>query len=319
MDTFNEQVRDIAHLGHVELLTPKPNESAAFFTNILGMQEVAREGQSVFLRGFGNYESYCMKLTESKEPGIGHTAIRTTSPQALERRAAAIDKSGYGIGWSEGDFGHGKSYQFRDPDGHAMELYFETEKYKAPEHLRPILKNQPQKYTGNGVGVRQLDHINYLAQKVEPTSKFLQDHLGMKVSEQIVLDSGEHAGSWLYSGQKSYELVYTVDSTNSRGRLHHLAFLVDTREEILRAADIYIDNDIYIEGGPAKHAIQQTFFLYCYEPGGNRIEVCTGGYFIYAPDAETITWSQAERARGQAWLTPTISTFHTYGTPVVDK
>ncbi len=98
----------------------------------------------------------------------------------------------------------------------------------------------------------------------------------MKVSEQIVLDSGEHAGSWLYSGQKSYELVYTVDSTNSRGRLHHLAFLVDTREEILRAADIYIDNDIYIEGGPAKHAIQQTFFLYCYEPGGNRIEVCTG-------------------------------------------
>lgn len=31
---------DIAHLGHVELLTPKPEESLAFFTDIVGLHEV---------------------------------------------------------------------------------------------------------------------------------------------------------------------------------------------------------------------------------------------------------------------------------------
>mgnify|MGYP001418050715 CR=1 FL=1 len=31
---------DIAHLGHVELLTPKFEESTFFFKNILGLQEV---------------------------------------------------------------------------------------------------------------------------------------------------------------------------------------------------------------------------------------------------------------------------------------
>lgn len=315
---MSELIRDIAHLSHVELLTPKPEESVRFFRDVFGMEEVAKEGQSVYLRGFGQYELYCMKLTESPQPGIGHTAFRTVSPEALERRALALEQSGYGVGWSEGDIGHGKTYVFKDPDGHTFEIYFETEKYKAPDHLKPALKNQPQKYTAKGIGVRKLDHVNFLASEVEPNSLFLQNHLGFRVSEQIILDNGTHAGSWLYSNQKAYEVVFTRDAKNAKGRLHHIAFCVDTREDVMRAADILIEHDLDIEGGPAKHAIQQTIFLYTFEPGGNRIEVCSGGYWIFEPDREPITWSEAERARGQAWRTPTIESFHTYGTPIVD-
>lgn len=318
MTNLDGQIRDIAHLGHVELLTPKPDESLRFFTDILGMEEVARTGQSVYLRGWGQYEMYCMKLTESKEPGIGTTSLRAYSPEALERRAQAIEKAGYGIGWIEGDIGHGKAYEFRDPDGHKFEIYYESEKYKAPPHLQPSWRNQPQKYTGRGVGVRKLDHINFLGNKVEPNIEFFTENLGLKVSEEIVLNDGTRAGSWLYSNQKSYEMVYTKDALNGFGRLHHIAFEVDTREEIMRAADIFMDHNLTIEGGPAKHAIQGTIFLYTFEPGGNRIEVCSGGYLIFVPDYETISWTQAERERGQAWQTPTIESFHKYGTPVIE-
>jgi hypothetical protein len=52
-----------------------------------------------------------------------------------------------------------------------------------------------------------------------------------------------------------------------------------------------------------------------YEPGGNRVEVTTGTHFIFDPAYEPIVWTQAERARGQAWGVKTIETFHTYGTP----
>ncbi|PWT81297.1 MAG: catechol 2,3-dioxygenase, partial [Blastocatellia bacterium] len=31
---------DVAHLGHVELLTPKFEQSLAFFTDIVGLHEV---------------------------------------------------------------------------------------------------------------------------------------------------------------------------------------------------------------------------------------------------------------------------------------
>jgi hypothetical protein len=35
-----------------------------------------------------------LKLTASKLPGLGHVAYRTRSPQALERRVAALKGSG---------------------------------------------------------------------------------------------------------------------------------------------------------------------------------------------------------------------------------
>ena len=96
-----------------------------------------------------------------------------------------------------------------------------------------------------------------------------------------------------------------------------VAFWVDTREECLRAADIFVDNDVYIEAAPSKHAVAAGFFLYAYEPGGNRIEVTTGGYFVYDPDYEPVVWTAQERARGQFWGVKTIDSFHTYGTPDV--
>jgi catechol 2,3-dioxygenase len=99
--------------------------------------------------------------------------------------------------------------------------------------------------------------------------------------------------------------------------LHHTTFNVESREMILRAADIFLDNGVFIEFAPSKHAANQTFFIYVYEPGGNRIELCAGGYMIYAPDWEPIVWTEADRAKGQAWGVPTVATFHTYGTPVV--
>jgi catechol 2,3-dioxygenase len=87
---------------------------------------------------------------------------------------------------------------------------------------------------------------------------------------------------------------------------------------VLRAADVLLENDVFIETGPSKHAITQAFFLYGYEPGGNRFEIFTGGYLIFAPDWEPIVWTQAERARGQAWGLRLPPSFHSYGTPVVD-
>ena len=74
-----------------------------------------------------------------------------------------------------------------------------------------------------------------------------------------------------------------------------------------------------IEAAPSKHGVAQGFFLYGFEPGGNRIEVTTGGYFVYDPDFEPITWTAEERARGQYWGVKTIESFHTYGTPDVDS
>jgi catechol 2,3-dioxygenase len=172
---------------------------------------------------------------------------------------------------------------------------------------------------GRGVGVRHLDHVNLLAVDPGENRDFCERYLGLRLTEQIVLDDGSEAGVWLASSQKSYDLTYTRDVTGTRGRLHHIAFFVDQREDVLRAADIFLEHGIVMESGPHKHAIQQTFFLYTYEPGGNRIEVCAGGFLIFDPAHEPVVWSQAERAKGQAWGMQTVASFHIKGTPPVPE
>ena len=66
----NEPIMDLAHLGHLEILTPKPDESLRFFVDILGLTESGREGDSVYLRAYDDYERHSLKLTASKLPGL---------------------------------------------------------------------------------------------------------------------------------------------------------------------------------------------------------------------------------------------------------
>jgi catechol 2,3-dioxygenase len=313
----SEPVRDLAHIGHAELLTPFADESLRFFVELFGMEIEAREGQSVYLRGWGDYQRYSLKLTESSLPGLGHAAIRAWSPEALARRVDAIERTGLGVGWIEGDLGHGAAYQFHDPDGHLFELYYETDRYDPPESLRPALKNVPQRYVGRGAAVKRLDHVNLLARDVTANRVFSEEQLGFRLYEQIVNDDGSEAGAWMSLTIAAHELIYVADHAGASGRLHHLAFFVDTREEVLRAADLFLDADVPIEAAPSKHAVAQGMFLYVYEPGGNRVEVTTGTHFIYDPALPPVVWTQAERARGQAWGVKTVETFHTYGTPDV--
>ena len=193
----DEPIMDIAHLGHVEVMTPRPEESLRFFIDVMGMTESGRQGDSVFLRGWDDYERYSLKLTGSHTSGLGHAAFRTRSPQALERRVAALRASGAAVGWHEGELGHGPAFQFHDPDGHLLEIYYETEWYEAPPGLRPSLKNQAQRFPARGVNVRRLDHFNCLAADIKANREFFERVLGFRLTEQIVLDTGIEAGMML--------------------------------------------------------------------------------------------------------------------------
>lgn len=310
-----EPIRDVAQLGHVELLTPRPEASLRFFTQVLGLEEVARQGQTVYLRGWGDYDRTTFAVTESDRNGLGHVGWRAYSPKSLERRVQALEDLGCGEGWMDGDVGHGPAFRFRDPDGHLMELYYESEKYAPADEFRSKLKNQPQKYLARGVGVERLDHVNLMCADVTPSKRFLMDHLGFKLREHIILDSGIEAGAWLSVTQLVHDIAYTRDFTGTRARLHHVAFWLSNRDDVLRAADILTEEGARIETGPSKHAITQAFFVYFFEPGGNRIELFSGGYLIFAPDWQPVTWSEKERGTGVYWGEALPLTFKTYGTP----
>ena len=312
------RIRDLAHVGSVELFTPTFEESRAFFIDLMAMDEVGRRGDSVYLHAWDDYERFTIKLTARDTAGIGRTYLRAAGPDALQRRVDALEALGAGGRWVEDELGIGPIYLTEDPDGHEIGLYWETERYVPPPELVPSLKNQAARFPGRGANIRRLDHVNYLAVDVPANAAFLSGGLGAMRTEQILSEEGPPAATWFTISDKTYDLVHTVDRTGTPGRLHHIALATDTREDILRAADVCLENGIYIETGPHKHAIQQTFFLYVWEPGGNRIELCnSGARLMLAPDWVTVSWTPEERAKGQAWGLQTIASFHTHGTPPV--
>lgn len=316
MTSKSDPIRDVAHLGAVELMTPKIEESVWYFRDLLGMEVVHRAGNSVYLRGYGDYAQAPLKLTEAAKPGVGCVSWRAVSEEALQRRVAALQAAGHDGTWSNGEFGRGPGFRFRDPDGHAMEIYYQEERYQAPEPLRSALKNQPMKYTGRGIGVRRIDHLALLAADVPRNRQFGQDFLGLQLREQVLFDNGAtEIGSWLSSTAVHHEVAWVLDVRGAHGRLHHFSLWVDNREDVLRAADILTEAGIFVEAGPSKHNNSQAFYLYSYEPGGNRIEIYSGSFLIFAPDFEPVTWNEQERAGGVYWGGALPESFLQYATP----
>jgi catechol 2,3-dioxygenase len=318
MTDMPEPLHDIAHLGAVELLTPKLDRSLWFFRHVLGMEPTHIEADAVWLRGYGDYAAATLKLSAAPAAGVGAIAWRASSPQALRRRVAALEAAGLGAGWSNGDFGRGPSYRFRDPEGHRMELYYEEQRYVPSAETRSTLKNLPSRYPGRGVGARRIDHLALLCNDVGANRRFAQELLGLRLHEQVVYDKGAtEIGSWLSPSALHHQLAYVLDVKGGHARLHHFALWVDEQQDVLRAADILSENGIFIEAGPAKHNNSQGFYLYSYEPGGNRIEICSGSFLVLAPDFEPVRWDESERGRGVYWGGALPDSFLRYATPDV--
>jgi catechol 2,3-dioxygenase len=319
METPREPVFDVAQLAHVEVMTADLEGSLWFYKDLLGMLETERRDGSVYLRAYEDLYHHTLKLTPAARPGLGHIAWRATSEPALERRVAAIERTGLGLGWSEGDRGHGPAYRFRTPEDHPMEILWDAEFYEPPPEERTELKSRTQRRPIQGVPVRRIDHVNVLAREVTPVKEFLMEALGFRLREHIVLDGGGEGGAWLSVSPLVHEIAIMMDQAGGRGRFHHVCYWYGYPQHLSDIADVFQERGIRMEAGPGKHGISQAYFLYVWEPGGNRVELFgDAGYLILAPDWKPRTWKESELDKGIIWFgSPLPAEFFMQGTDSV--
>ena len=106
---LNDARHWISQLAHVEITSPRPEESVRWFTDVLGLQESGRDGQSVYLRAWGEFFHHSLVVTEGEKPGLAHIGWRTSGPEELEQAASRLEASGRGEGWQQATTGHGPS------------------------------------------------------------------------------------------------------------------------------------------------------------------------------------------------------------------
>lgn len=282
-------------LTHVRLATPDVEASVAFYQERIGMQVTDRADGAVYLRNWGDYYRYSLVIAEGPEPALEVMAWRTQSAEALEEAARRIEAAGIVGTWTESKLGHGRSYTFTGPYGHTMELFWEVERFHGEGDNASTYPDRPARRSRDGVAPRSLDHVTIAASDVRGFAAWYSETLGFRIMAHTTL---EHGGTSVFTvlttNEKSHDLGVVLDGSSRAGRANHFAYWVDTREDLLRTADILMENGTPMEYGPSIHGIGEQNFLYFRDPSTFRVEVNTGGYRNYVPDWEPYEWHPAQ-------------------------
>ncbi|HWD03925.1 MAG TPA: VOC family protein [Amycolatopsis sp.] len=285
----------LAHIAHVEVTTPNLDTSAEFYVARFGMRVVDRVDGAVFLRCWGDHTRYSLVLREAPEPGLALMAWRTTSPEALEAAADRVEAAGAQGTWVDSGHGHGRAYVFTGPYNHTMKLVWELDQYVADPERASTYPDRPERRSEHAAAPRFLDHVTIASTDVDGFAEWYARVLGFRVMARTQLEEAPiTVFSVLTTNEKSHDLGILKDTSDRAGRVHHIAFWVDSVEDLRRSADVLLENGTAIEYGPSMHGIGEQNFLYFREPSGLRVEVNSGGYRNYVPDWAPRTWTPSQ-------------------------
>jgi catechol 2,3-dioxygenase len=299
---------ELVKLGHVSLITPDLETSAAFFHDVVGLEEVARSGDSIYMRAWGDWDHHSLVLTAGKRSLVDHVSFRASSPEDIGEFAKEIAGSGTEVTEVPAgtEPGQGDAIRFDLESGHTFEIYYDMDRPASKEGERSRLKTRPGKAFARGVSPRRIDHFNINVPDPARLHAWMGDHLGFKMRERLTMD-GAVVGGWMSVSNLMHDSAVMLDPLGRQEMFHHVAFYTDNWNDVLRGAEVLREAGVEIECGPGKHGGSEGFFLYFKDPGsGHRVELYSGGYLIFDPDWVPIEWSAEELDHFMVWYGPKL-------------
>lgn len=281
----------ISGIAHLEIASPDVEASAAFYAQQFGMRIIDRVDGAVYLRCWGDYYRHSLVIRHGEQPALARMGWRTESAQALEVAAERVMAAGIEGTWVEAGPGLGRSFEFDGPFGHPMRLVWEVEQFKAADEFASIYPDRPEKRSSHAGAPRFLDHVTIASTDVDGFADWHRDVLGFRLMARTRLGERDFSVfSVLTTNEKSHDLGVVMDHSTASGRVNHIAFWVDSHEELMICADVLMENGTPMESGPGIHGIGEQQYLYFREPSGLRVELNSGGYRNYVPDWKANTW-----------------------------
>ena len=298
-----EPLHEIAHISHAELLTPKPRgEPALLRRRPRDGGRGARGTVGLPCAAGATTSATGLKLTESDTSGMGpHGAANLEPGGAPAPRRPPSRRRASAWAGATATSATAPAYRCTDPDGHVFELLLRGRALRPAARAR-ALAEEPAPALRRAR--RRRSSAWTTSTSSPPTSAASR---GLRAGAARLPPARAHrarrrhrVGRVAERGASPPTSSSTPPTPTARAGACTTSPSGSTRaRRCLRAADLFLDNDVPIEAAPSKHAIAQGFFLYGLEPGGNRVEVTTGGYFVFDPEYEPVVWSEAERRRAR--------------------
>ena len=257
----------------------------------MGLEETTREGQSVYLRGWGDRFHHTLQLTEGEQAGLAHIGWRAFGKEELERAVKRLEQAGAGIGWREDS--HRPWPRLPVPLAGRPRARDLLGGRALPGARRPgVAFPEPAAAVRPARCRRALHRPRDARRPPAPTAtlEWLRDTLGHRYTEFTTIPDQPDNIVFCFTTtcERGHDLGLAWDPTPARGRINHFAYYVETTDNLLRAADVLLNQDVAIEFGPGKHGMGEQGYLYFREPSGLRVELNAGGYRNYEPDWETV-------------------------------
>lgn len=282
----------VLRLSHLELRVTDLELAAAYYTEVLGLVEVGRGPERVYLKCWDEHDHHSLALCARPSAGLEHISFKVERADDLdELETAALRHGCVTRRVPAGDeVGQGEAVRIQAPSGHDVELVHARPKTGG---LLPVVNPPPEPPGLLGIHPPRLDHLHVTAEDVGAATAFFRDVLGFRLTERLVAGTGALMGSWLERSHTPNDVAIT---RGPNGGLHHFAFWVDDWDQIRHAADVLAYNGVQIETGPTRHGVTRSLAIHFFDPFGNRNEVFTGGY-RRDPDDEPTTWTEEEIGR----------------------
>jgi catechol 2,3-dioxygenase len=257
----------IIKIEHVKMRVTDIEEAVGFNTDVAGLSEVGRDGDSVYM-GCGLDDNYDIALTPGGTGAI-HTAFAVHGTEDLayyEKRlkAAGVDAERR----TNGSPGETAALRFVTPGPGTFELVVME---KQENYVHP---SKPKFRTGAGFAPRDLDHVNLIAEDPGAMYEFLTTVLDFAGSDIFYAEPNVVGAAWVRVGTLHHDLAIMMPLRPVPGQtLHHVAFTMDSFDHMKTAADLLASHDIKLEAGLARHDHGGNLFGYFQTPGGNRYEI----------------------------------------------
>jgi catechol 2,3-dioxygenase len=252
----------VRQFEHLELGVPDLDEAVGFYSDIIGMTELAREDGVVYL-GFGLDNNYDLALTAGE--GVGHFAFRVDDPDEIEGYQRRLETQNISYERRDGaEFGQTDAVRFQLPSGHEMEfvtVHDRAEYQLESRHVHPRTR---------GILPLDNDHLGLMAEDVQALSEFFRDVLDFKISEYVVPEPG--SDFWVLGFIRNGPYHHDISIAAGDRSLHHYAVTVSSFEHIKVACDMLAGSGHPIEFGPSRHPAGSNLFIYVRLPGGHRVE-----------------------------------------------
>lgn len=241
----------VKRISHATLETPDIERQVDYQTNILGLSVAGRTDGCVFMKTAMGQTA--VVLRKGQAPRCAGLAFQVDPALPIAELQRQLSESGIMATLGTDSVpGIGETITFHDPNGTQIDLFTQgsfLEEDRIPKAFVPL----------------KLGHLAFKTNDVHAMADFYSQMLGFRVS-----DWRSDFFVWMRCGPDHHTVNFV---RGEKVKMHHIAFEVADRAEMLRACDFLGRNRHTVIWGPGRHVIGDNVFTYHRDPDGNVIEL----------------------------------------------